>query len=204
MQEASSISTAQRDAIRIIRDEHDRLASVMHGMLYFVHGIDRQGPAPDLKVFRAMLFYISEYPERIHHPKEDQYLFSRLRERTSELDEIISKLASQHSQGESLARELEHALNRFEMEGASGFPTFRDLVEQYAAFYFEHMRMEEEVVLPAAKLILTGEDWQVIAEAFAGNPDPLAGVHGKDNFKKLFSMIVEIAPGPIGLGPDLA
>ncbi len=37
------------------------------------------------------------------------------------------------------------------------------------------MRMEEEVVLPAAKRLLTPEDWAVVDAAFAGNLDPFAG-----------------------------
>ena len=29
-----------------------------------------------------MLRYIDEYPERLHHPKEDQFLFARLAKRS--------------------------------------------------------------------------------------------------------------------------
>jgi hemerythrin-like domain-containing protein len=36
-----------------------------------------------------MLYYIREYPEQVHHPKEDRYLFARLRDRTGELDEVL-------------------------------------------------------------------------------------------------------------------
>lgn len=99
-------SPRQRNAVRLILDEHKQLSAVIHGMLGFVRLIDKGEKAPGLMVFRAMLYYIREYPEQVHHPKEDQYLFARLRDRTSKLDETLAELESQHTQGEALVREL--------------------------------------------------------------------------------------------------
>lgn len=193
-------SPRQRNAVRIILDEHEQLSAVTHGMLYFVRLIDKGENAPGLMVFRAMLYYIREYPEQVHHPKEDQYLFARLRDRTNEFDETLVELESQHSQGGSLVRELEHALTRYELQGSAAFPAFRDLVEKYAKFYFRHMRLEEEVILPAAKRLLTPEDWAVVDAAFAGNRDPFAGADLSGDLEKLFLLIVNIIPAPNGLG----
>lgn len=196
-------SPRQRNAVRIILDEHEQLSAVIHGMLYFVRLIDKGEKAPGLMVFRAMLYYIREYPEQVHHPKEDQYLFARLRDRASELDETLAELESQHTQGKALVRELEHALTRYELEGSSAFRAFRDLVEKYAKFYFRHMRLEEEVILPAARRLLTPEDWTVVDAAFAGNRDPFAGANLKGDFEKLFLLIVNIIPAPNGLRPAI-
>jgi hemerythrin-like domain-containing protein len=55
-------------------------------------------------VFRAMLYYIREYPQQVHHPKEDQFLFGRLRVRTHELDHVIDRLEYQHAQGDMQVR----------------------------------------------------------------------------------------------------
>lgn len=188
-------------AIRAIQDEHDQLSAVIHGMQYFVRAINNGEQAPDPRVFRAMLLYISEYPEKIHHPKEDQYLFARLRERTNQVDQTLDELESQHMQGELQLRALEHALTHYELEGAVAFRSFFDLVESYAKFYFNHMGLEEDVVVPAAIKFLTPDDWAVINAQFAANQDPLAGGEYKESFDKLFSIIVNITPAPIGLGP---
>lgn len=191
-------SPRQRNAVRIILDEHEQLSEVIHGMQYFVRLVDKGEKAPGLMVFRAMLYYIREYPEQVHHPKEDQYLFARLRDRTSDLDETLAELESQHTQGEALVRELEHALTRYELEGSSAFRAFRDLVEKYAKFYFRHMRLEEEVILPAASRLLTPEDWTAVDAAFAGNRDPFAGANLKGGLEKLFLLIVNIIPAANG------
>lgn len=192
-------SAAQHSALRIIRGEHDRLSAVIQGMVYFVRTIDRSEKAPDLKVFRAMLLYVSEFADRMHHPKEDQHLFACLRKRTNEVDGTLTELERQHSLGDSLVRGLEHALVRYELEGAAAFPVFRDLVDEYAAFYFNHMRLEENLIFPAARRYLSDQDWVAIDMAFSANCDPLAGAALGKNFEKLFSLIVQIAPAPIGL-----
>lgn len=188
-------------AIRVIQEEHDLLQAVVHGMLYLVHDIAKGGANTDLKVFRAMLFYIKEYPDKVHHPKEDHYLFARVRERTHQVDRTIAQLEMEHKKGDALVAALEHALARYELLGAPAFKAFSDMVEGYAAFYAAHMRLEEDEILPVALQTLTEEDWKVINEAFSSNDDPLAGGEYKHELQKLFSLIVHIAPPPIGVGP---
>lgn len=189
-------------AIRVIQDEHDLLSAVIRGMQHFVRDIADGGKAPDPKVFRAMLLYISEYPDQVHHPKEDNYLFARLRQRTHRLDGTLAELESQHAKGDQLVLRLQHALTRYEFRGAAAFEDFRRLVQRYVDFYIAHMRMEEDEVLPAAVQFLTAEDWQEINAAFLANDNPLAGAGHKDDLQKLFSLIVNIAPPPIGVGPE--
>lgn len=189
-------------AIRVIQDEHDLLKAVTHGMLHLARIVGSNGKAPDLKVFRAMLFYVKEFPEKVHHPKEDRYLFTRLRERTDQLNQLITELEAQHAEGDRLILQLEHALARYELEGAPAFGAFSDMVERFARFYMDHMRLEEERILPAALALLTPEDWDAVNAAFADNNDPLAGSGYKEGLGKLFTLIVNIAPPPIGVGPE--
>jgi hypothetical protein len=111
--------TRQHPALRIVREEHERLAAVVHGMRYLMRAMREKAVQPDLRVFRAMLLYISEYPERLHHPKEDQYLFAPLRQRTHAHDATLAELESQHASGEALVRRLEHLLLRYEFGASS-------------------------------------------------------------------------------------
>ncbi len=189
-------------AIRVIREEHHRLSAVIHGMLHIVRGIEKGSAVPDSKVFRAMLLYIGDYPEKVHHPKEDRYLFAPLRKRTHEVDAVLDDLEAQHAQGDALVRALEHALTRYELLGKAAFAEFKMLVEDYARFYFSHMRLEEETIIPTAQSALTSEDWARVDAAFDANQDPLAGDEYKESLDRLFSLIVNITPAPIGLGPE--
>jgi hypothetical protein len=63
------------------------------------------------------------------------------------------------------------------------------------------MRLEEDVILPLAERWLTAADWEPINAAFQANADPLFGARPRDEFRKLFGLILRRAPAPIGVGP---
>jgi hemerythrin-like domain-containing protein len=184
---------------RVIHEEHDRLWAVLQAMRHFVRATADGAKPPACKVFRAMLLYIVDYPEKLHHPKEEQ-LFALLQQRTGSVDEEIAQLSAQHLAGEAMVRELEHQLTRYELDREAGFAPFARAVEEYCAFSQAHMRLEEDVVLPAADRFLTAQDWLDVGDWFAANWDPLAGTAYKDGFDRLFSLIANITPAPIGLG----
>jgi len=191
-----------KTALNIIRDEHRSLAAVLHGLRYLVREVRDGRRKPDFGVLRAMVHYIDAFPEKLHHPKEDRYIFARLRERTTEGNAVLDQLEAQHIHGAKLIRDLEQCLLRWEVGGQENFAAFADEVERYAEFHWRHMQQEEEVVLPLAERALTEEDWREIDAAFAGNADPLIGQDVEKDFERLFTRIVNIAPPPIGVGRD--
>lgn len=192
--------SATHASTRVIQEEHERLAAVMQAMRYFVRATASGANPPACKVFRAMLLYIVDYPEQMHHPKEEQ-LFSLLQERTHSVDAEIAQLRAQHVKGEASVRDLEHKLTQYELDREAGFAPFCKAVEDYVTFSFEHMRLEEQAVLPAADRFLTEQDWDAVDLSFSTNRDPLAGADYSENFDRLFSLIVNITPAPIGVGP---
>jgi hemerythrin-like domain-containing protein len=189
------------DADRIIRDEHRSLSAVLHGMAYLVREIRERGVAPDFKLFAAMVHYIDAFPEQFHHPKEDRYLFRRLRMRCAEAAPLLDRLEAEHRVGAELIRKLEQSLARYEHGGPGEFARFAADVDAYLEHHWRHMRAEEDEVLPLARTHLTPEDWQEIDEAFLGHTDPMLGAHARSSFQALFSRIVNLAPPPIGVGP---
>lgn len=188
-------------SIRIIREEHATLASIVKSLGLMVE----RGPGHDLQgyfdVVRAMLFYIDEFPEKLHHPKESQLLFPKVAQRAPEVSDLTSRLDREHEKGEHAIRELQHQLLSWELLGDSHRSKFEETAKRYQAFYLEHMYLEESVVLPAALKVLTSDDWAEIDAAFATNTDPLNGKYVREPmYDKLFSRIVTRAPAPIGLG----
>ena len=187
------------DAIRILHDEHRSISSVLHGLQELARTAQNPSVRPDFSVFRAMIYYIDAFPERLHHPKENIYLFPRLLRRSPDAAPLVQELRDEHEKGAALVRDLERALLAFEVGWPQGAVAFDDAVRTYANFHWDHMRKEEQVLLPLAQAALTGEDWKAIGDAFAGNDDPIADLREKD-FAQLFSRIVSIAPEPVGLG----
>jgi len=183
-----------RRATQIIVREHQQLTLVVDGMLNFVQLLESGKHAPGTGIGRAMLYYIREYPEKIHHPKEDRHLFAHLQERTDTLDDVIDELRRQHVDGETHVHDLERAFARYEMAGRPALADLRQQVQAYATFYVTHRQLEEELVLPAAIHYLTMEDWLDIDAAFGANRDPMGGVKAEEDLDRLYSMIANTIP----------
>lgn len=188
-------------AIRIIRDEHRSLGAVLHGMLYLAREIRERGMKPRFDVLGAMVYYIDAFPERFHHPKEDEYVFKLLRARYPEAGPLVDQLQEEHRAGAEKIRTLEQTLARYQQGGDTEAASFIAAVEDYATFHWQHMGREEKELLPLAEKHLTAGDWQAIDAAFSGNTDPLLGEVPGEDYRKLFRRIVNLAPPPIGLGP---
>ena len=185
--------------LEIIRDEHQALAAMLRSLSMLLAHARRHGALPDFDVLRAMLFYIDEFPERLHHTKESDLLFPVVRERAPELAPLLDRLDADHARGEAAIRELEHALLAFEVMGPSRRDAFEAAVQRYIGFYLEHMSIEEEHILPAARRVLDGDDWLMLDAAFEANRDPLTGHEPADDYRALFRRIAMAAPAPIGL-----
>jgi hemerythrin-like domain-containing protein len=192
-----------KNAVSILKSEHRSISAVLHGLQQLAKDAQSTKVRPDFKVFRAMLRYIDEYPERLHHPKEDEHLFARLAVRAPEARTLIEGLHAEHVQGAGLVRELERALVFFEDAWPGGAREFQAAVQTYSDFHWKHMRKEEDELLPLAERHLEPEDWKAIDAAFAANTDPIAGMRERD-FEQLFTRIVNLAPAPVGLGDPWA
>jgi len=188
-----------RDAITIMKSEHRSISAVLQGLKELARMAQDARVRPRFQALRSMVRYIDEYPEKLHHPKEDEHLFARLVARAPDTRLLVEELQAEHEEGARLIRELERALLFFEEDWPGGGREFQAAVESYAEFHWKHMRKEEEQVLPLAQRHLTAEDWKAIDAAFAANADPIAGLHERD-FEHLFSRIVNLAPAPVGLG----
>jgi len=158
--------------LQIIRDEHAAVAAVLRSLGMMIERGPGDEPERFFDVLRAMLFYIDEFPEKLHHPKESDLLFPR----------------------------LQHLLLAWELIGESRRLAFTEATQAYAGFYLEHMRTEETQLLPAAQKALSAGDWAELDAAFQANRDPLAGGARDPCYDRLFTRIVLTTPAPIGVG----
>ena len=182
-----------RAAVRIIRDEHLAIASVLYGLRALARRMRGGEEPPDLPLLHAMLDYIVEYPDRWHHPKESRYLFAALRECNADANRLIDVLEQEHRDGDRHIAELKRALAAFERGEREAMQMFAEAVEAYAEMQWEHMRKEEDVLLPLAERSLDAGDWQRIAAAFQENDNPLFGLKPKDDAERLYRRILAMA-----------
>ena len=188
-------------AISIIAREHRSLAAVLRGLLYIVREIRYFAIEPDFELLNAMLHYIDAFSEQFHHPKEETYLFERLGARLPAAASLINRLKQEHHSGTVDLRALQNALTHYRDARSSAFPEFSSRAAGFAAFHWDHMRREEDELIPLARLHLIGADWDAIDAAFLGHTDPMLGAERGAEYQELFRRIVELAPPPLGKVP---
>ena len=195
-------------SLTIILHEHRALSAMLRSILLLLGEHRRRDTLPDFGALRAMLFYVDEFPEKLHHPKESGLLFPKLRGHSADSDAVLDRLDRDHARGEHLILGLEHALLGFEMMGETDQleprrATFESAMHLYVRFYLEHMRIEESEVLPLAEAVLNAEDWAELDSAFLLNRDPLGGFEADAKYGPLFRRIVAALPASGAVGSVL-
>lgn len=190
----------QHTALTVMNDEHQAIAAMLRSLSMLIAQAHETHKPPDFALLRAMLFYLDEFPERLHHPKETQLLFPRVRAHCPELGALIDRLDADHARGEAAIRGLEHALTAYEILGETRRDAFEQAAQRYSGAYLHHMAVEETQLLPVARERLSAADWAELDAAFATHRDPMAGHPAPDEYRALFGRILSMAPAPIGLG----
>ena len=133
--------------VTIILHEHRALSAMLRAILLLLGEHRRRGTLPDFGALRAMLFYVDEFPEKLHHPKESSLLFPKLRGHSAHSDGVLDRLCHDHERGEHAIRGLEHALLGLKLMGETDQheprrATFETAMTLYVRFYLEHMHIE--------------------------------------------------------------
>lgn len=188
-----------RESLHIIKSEHRNLFRVVNVFDIVLRGLD-EGRKPDFPLLDAIIHYIESFPDRYHHPKEDDYLFKALRAREPASHAILDELEEEHKLCAERIDGVRQALIHFQYHYPEGRDVFETAARDYIRFQVRHLQKEEGVVLPMAQRSLTTEDWDPIDQAFLDNKDPLFGDDARDEARALYSKIVNMTPPPHGLG----
>ncbi len=187
-------------AIQIIQDEHRKLWRVASTINIVADEMDAGSPVPT-PFFHAVFDYIEGFIDHAHHPKEDDFLFRLLRQRSSKAEAVLLQLEANHQHGPATLRALRNDL-ALASQGNCG--AFTAALRSYTKNLGEHIRTEERDILPLAREVLLAEDWVVIDKAFADNDDPLFGPQATEQYRELYHRIVALAPESVGLGSQSA
>ena len=178
------------DAIEIIRQEHRNIDRVLAALQDAVDGLSAAEPKPDLEPLFSIVYYIRVFPDRLHHPKEEEFLFKALRRRSPQSAATLDELERQHDSARTLIDELDRALKDADRDWPDGLAALREAAETYITFQREHIGLEEREVMPRARECLKPADWGAIDRAFASNLDPLFGENLEAGFRALFARIM--------------
>lgn len=193
--------------LEIIQAEHRgmwRVATAMSALATELPDKPSTEMKEELQVIRMMLQYVDTFADRFHHPKEDDFLFKKLWERSEEARPSIAQLQNQHQDGPRYRQQLQTSLDQLIAGEAVYSDVVRARILHFCSHVQEHIRLEETTVMPLARKALLPEDWTEIDAAFADHDDPLFGEQAMSEMRALRSRIAQLAPDPIGLGASSA
>ena len=193
-------------ALSVIEAEHRnmwRMAVVLDTLARRLSG---GADLTDMQTIELIVDYFETFTERFHHPKEEAYLFARLRQRSNEAGEILDKLAFQHEMSPKQLDRIKLLLASPQRDEPG---PLKELASELISFHDrlgEHMRIEEEIAMVKARDALTEDDWREVDAAFAAHVDPYShdGHGGREEIALLRSRITQILPEPEGLGGHVA
>ena len=186
------------EALRIIKDEHRNLWRVATTVERVIGDMEAAGKA-DAAFLGSVFDYFEQFVDNFHHPKEDDYLFRLLRQRSPEAATVLDRLQADHRNAPGNLKALRDLL-------AAGAPVAQLAkgLRAYIKAAEEHIRVEETEVFPLARAALTAADWQEIDAAFLDNADPVFGAQAQAGFRELFHRVASLAPDSVGLGAHSA
>lgn len=186
------------EALRIIKDEHRKLWRIAITVDQVLDDMQAEGKL-DQAFLGSVFDYFEQFVDDCHHPKEDDYLFRLLRQRSPDAAAVLDRLEADHRNAPANLKALRDKL----AQAAGGQLPVADLAEAlrgYLAGLKEHVRIEEKEIFPLATAALTAADWQEIDAAFLNNADPAFGTQAQAGFRELFHRVASLAPESVGLG----
>jgi hemerythrin-like domain-containing protein len=181
-------------ALAAWHDEHARFGRVLDLLETQVSAF-HAGEDPDYELMRDIVYYLQNFADRFHHPREDA-AFERLAQREPSLRVMVNRLLQEHR---VIARAGEELLGRL-ADIAGDVIVERAAVEAaastYLVYYRHHIKTEEAEVLPSAAQILTPEDWAAVAAAVPPGPDPLFGPDFDARYEALRKQVTPDASAP--------
>jgi hemerythrin-like domain-containing protein len=157
-----------------------RLLDVLEEQVVKFH----EGESPDFDLMLEIVSYLREFGDRFHHPREDA-AFAILVTRDPTLRLPINRLLQEHRviavAGEEFVTRLHEVIGdvlvlRATVEAAAAL---------YLAYYRHHLATEERQILPRAALLLTAQDWDIVARAVPSGSDPLFGGAPSATYRRL-------------------
>lgn len=134
----------------------------------------RDDEFPDFDLLRMVAEYTVNYPELVHHPKEN-LIYRRLAARDPTLRSAVGDLIREHKGLAKMTQRLTAAIARAASDETLPREWLDSLVRTYLSANRHHILMEEQKLYPCALALLTRKEWAEIDDQAASLEDPVFG-----------------------------
>lgn len=149
-------------------------------------------PSPDIELLRDVMEYTLNYPDLVHHPKED-LIYNRIIARDPSARDEIGDLVADHAALSAKARGVADALRFIWRDGELSRDWLEKLIRGFVDATRRHMESEEQIVFPLALRKLDDADWLSIDLAASGPENLSLGKKSEERYLALHDRIMRLA-----------
>ncbi|QCP51908.1 AraC family transcriptional regulator [Trinickia violacea] len=179
------------DPLAVWHTEHIHFAALLDTLEEQLTAFHR-GEDPDYALMGNILYYMRNYSDRVHHPRED-VAYERLAERDPGTLLVVNRLLQEHRVIAAAGEELLNRLNQAAGDEVIPRVALEAAVATYLVYYRHHISTEERDVMPRAAQVLTEQDWAAVDATVPASPDPLFGANVLKRFETLRGQIAQEA-----------
>lgn len=159
--------------IRIWKAEHVEFARLLD-ILESQIGLFHRETTVNYELMLDIVYYLTQYPDRFHHPRED-IAFARLVERDPSAEHRVRELLIEHRVIANSGKKLVEQLDAILGDAILTRESVEASAATYIVYYRQHMAREEAELFPRAGDVLNDADWKAVGEAINAEADPLFG-----------------------------
>ena len=174
--------------IRALEAEHRNFEGLLH-LFESELALFHRGEEPDYALMRDIMLYLTQYPDRFHHPNED-VIFARLQQVDPSTRDAVAQLERQHGGLRAQGSELLVLLDEVLADALMSRDDVETPARAYAAALRAHMDREERELFPLAASRLGTRDWAAITSALHRYDDPLFGAQLDPGYRAIFERLV--------------
>ncbi len=172
------------DIIRALGDEHRYQARLLN-LLERQVGLLNQRQTPDYEAMYGVMRYMTQFPDRLHHPKED-LVFEKVVLRDGSAEPKVNELLQAHEEIIAKGQRLLEAIDHGRKGDAQADPNvLRKAAHAYIGSLRRHMDIEHLHMFPLAQQVLTAEDWIEVDARMKPILDPVFEAEPAGDFKAL-------------------
>lgn len=176
-----------------LHQDHIHLARLLTILEQQSQRFNSEDDDPDLFLMMDIAEYIHNYPDLVHHPKED-LIYNAFAKQSEEAKDIVNSLLLQHNAMPSATTDFQDMLhNVANNSGIVDKATLKSSLDVFIALQKSHMDIEERELFPLINETLSDQDWAMLEQNISDAKDPLFGDKILDHYQNLYQCIEQQA-----------
>ncbi|MCK7596297.1 hemerythrin domain-containing protein [Microbulbifer sp. CAU 1566] len=176
---------------RQLCNDHKHMQNLLDVFEHLLHELGKQDRDPaTLSMILEALDYFSVYPDQWHHPVED-LVFEQLLSKPVEIRDVVARITAEHSAIAEATRTMNQLFYAVANDAAVERERLFSTAQNYISLQREHMKKENEILLPLVNQYLTDNDWNKVTATLANRQSG----HFHQGVKQLYEAIYQDLAG---------